>query len=93
MPCRMTADGTIESVCMTARSFRVMDGAVHINRRYPLSLLGYCLFGVSGMTLISQVKVLSRVVTAKCSEPQAVCSNGNRGGNGVANLSSLRTET
>ena len=50
-------------------------------------------FGVSGMTLISQVKVLSRVVTAKCSEPQAVCSNVNRGGSGVANLSSLRTET
>ena len=29
-------------------------------------LLRYLFFGVSGMTLISQVKVLSRVVTAKC---------------------------
>ncbi len=45
------------------------------------------------MTLILQVKVLSRAVTAKCSEPQAVCSNADRGGSGAANLSSLRTET
>lgn len=34
-----------------------------------------------------------RVVTAKCSEPQAIDSDVMGGGSGVAILSSVRTET
>jgi len=40
------------------------------------------------------VKVQSQVVTAKCSEPQAVGSDVmGEGGSGVTNLTNLRTET
>ena len=48
---------------------------------------------VPGMARILPVKVRSRVVTAKCSEPQAVDSDVMGEGSGVANLMSLRTET
>ncbi len=41
----------------------------------------------------NSMKVQSQVFTAKRSEPQAVSSNAMSGGSGVANLSSLRTET
>lgn len=49
--------------------------------------------GVAGMAHILLVKVQSRVVTAKRSEPQAFNSNVKGGGSGVAKLLSLRTET
>ena len=48
--------------------------------------------GVPGMAQFLQVKVLPRVVTAKCSEAQAAVSNDRRGGSGVAKPASLRTE-
>ena len=50
-------------------------------------------FSVPGMAQFLQVKVLPRVFTAKCSEPQAADSNVRRGGSGVAKPASLRTET
>lgn len=40
-----------------------------------------------------RVQVPSRVVTAKCSEPQADVSNDSGGGSGVEKPASLRTET
>ena len=43
-----------------------------------------------GMAQSSQAKVLSRVFTAKCSEPQAAASNDRRGGSGVAYPSNKR---
>ena len=48
---------------------------------------------VPGMAQFQRVKVPSRVVTAKCSEPQAAVSNDSGGGSGVAKPASLRTET
>ena len=48
---------------------------------------------VSGMAHFLLVQVQSQVVTAKCSEPQAVSSNAKGGVSGVAKLLSLRTET
>ena len=48
---------------------------------------------VPGMAQFLRVKVPPRVVTAKCSEPQAAVSNDRRGGSGVAKPRSLRTET
>lgn len=53
----------------------------------------YNYISVSGMAHFLLVKVQSRVVTAKCSEPQAVSSNAKGGVSGVAKLLSLRTET
>ena len=50
-------------------------------------------FSVPSMAQFLQVKVLPRVVTAKCSEPQATVSNDGRGGSGVAKPRGLRTET
>ena len=47
----------------------------------------------AGMELISLVKVQSRVVTAKCSEPQVGISSGMDEGSGGAKFLSLRTET
>ena len=47
---------------------------------------------VQGMAQFLRVKVLSRVFTAKRSEPQAAASNGRRGGSGVAKPASLRTD-
>ena len=52
--------------------------------------VSYC---VPGMARFLRVKVPPRVVTAKCSEPQAAAGNGRRGGSGVAKPRSLRTET
>ena len=48
---------------------------------------------VPGMAQFLRVKVPSRVVTAKCSEPQAGSSNAKGGESGVAKSASLRTET
>ncbi len=48
---------------------------------------------VPGMAQFLRVKVPPRVVTAKCSEPQANASNGSGGGSGVAKPRNLRTET
>ena len=50
----------------------------------------YC---VPGMAFIQSESNRPRVVTAKCSEPQVIISNGNDEGSGVAILSSVRTET
>ena len=50
-------------------------------------------YSVPGMAQFLQVKVLSRVFTAKCSELQATVSNDRRGGSGVAKPRNLRTET
>ena len=50
-------------------------------------------YSVPGMAQFLWVKVPPRVVTAKCSEPQAAASNDRRGGSGVAKPRSLRTET
>ncbi|MBR4501958.1 MAG: hypothetical protein IKP22_08725, partial [Clostridia bacterium] len=47
-------------------------------------------FRVPGMAQFLRVKVPPRVVTAKCSEPQAAVSNDRRGGSGVAKPRSLR---
>ena len=49
--------------------------------------------GVPGMALIQLEINQPQVVTAKCSEPQVIISNGNDEGSGVAILSSVRTET
>jgi len=49
--------------------------------------------GVPGMVQFSRVKASPPVATAKCSEPQAVISNVNWGGSGVAKSTSLRKET
>ena len=51
------------------------------------------LHSVPGMAQFLRVKDPPRVITAKCSEPQAAVSNGRRGGSGVAKPRSLRTET
>ena len=48
---------------------------------------------VPGMAFIQSELNRPRVVTAKCSEPQVIISNGNDDGSGVAILSSVRTET
>ena len=48
---------------------------------------------VPGMARIQSEIDRSQVVTAKCSEPQAVNSNVMGEGSGVAILSSVRTET
>ena len=48
---------------------------------------------VPGMAFIQSELNRPRVVTAKCSEPQVITSNGNDEGSGVAILSSVRTET
>ena len=50
----------------------------------------YC---VPGMALIQSEIVRPQVVTAKCSEPQAVDSDVMGEGSGVAILLSVRTET
>lgn len=47
----------------------------------------------SGMTLTQLVQTQPQVFTAKRSERQVVASNDNDGGNRVARLTSLRTET
>ena len=54
-----------------------------------------CLFysGVPGMALIQLEINQPWVVTAKCSEPQAVDSDVMGGGSGVAILLSVRRET
>jgi len=51
------------------------------------------IYSVSGMAHFLLVKVQSRVVTAKCSEPQAFSSNAKGGVSGVAKLLGLRIET
>ena len=51
------------------------------------------LYCVPGMAFIQSELNRPRVVTAKCSEPQVIISNGNDEGSGVAILSSVRTET
>ena len=48
---------------------------------------------VPGMAFIQSELNRPRVVTAKCSEPQVIISNGNDEGSDVAILSSVRTET
>ena len=48
---------------------------------------------VPGMAFIQSELNRPRGVTAKCSEPQVITSNGNDEGSGVAILSSVRTET
>ena len=48
---------------------------------------------VPGMAFIQSELNRPLVVTAKCSEPQVIISNGNDEGSGVAILSSVRTET
>jgi len=48
---------------------------------------------VPSMAQFLLVKVQSRVITAKRSEPQAVSSNAEGGRSGVAKPLSLRTET
>ena len=58
-----------------------------------LRRFGNAFYSVPGMAQFLQVKVLSRVFTAKCSEPQAAVSNDRRGGSGVAKPTSPRTET
>lgn len=50
-------------------------------------------FGVPGMARVQLEINQPRVVTAKCSEPQAVDSDVMGEGSGVAILSSVRTET
>jgi len=74
-----------------------MDGLLVylINNKHTWgALTPMCVFlCVSGMAHFLLVKVQSRVVTAKCSEPQAVNSNVNGGVSGVAKLLGLRTET
>ena len=45
------------------------------------------------MAQVQLVKIQPQVFTAKRSEPQVVSSNAMDEGSGVANLSSLRTET
>ena len=51
------------------------------------------LFCVPGMARVQLEINQPRVVTAKCSEPQAVDSDVMGGGSGVAILSSVRRET
>ena len=48
---------------------------------------------VPGMAFIQSELNRPRVVTAKCSEPQVIISNGNDEGSSVAILLSVRTET
>lgn len=60
------------------------------NHRVVKSTRFYC---VPGMAFIQSESNRPRVVTAKCSEPQVIISNGNDEGSGVAILSSVRTET
>ena len=54
---------------------------------------GHDFYCVPGMAFIQSELNRPRVVTAKCSEPQVITSNGNDEGSGVAILSSVRTET
>lgn len=54
-------------------------------------MIGY--YCVPGMALIQSEIVRPQVVTAKCSEPQAVDSDVMGEGSGVAILLSVRTET
>ena len=56
-------------------------------------VLSSCFYCVPGMAFIQSELNRPRVVTAKCSEPQVITSNGNDEGSGVAILSSVRTET
>ena len=62
---------------------------VRLNKAMKYRLF-YC---VPGMAFIQSESNRPRVVTAKCSEPQVIISNGNDEGSGVAILSSVRTET
>ena len=48
---------------------------------------------VPGMAFIQSEINRPQVVTAKCSEPQVIISNGNDEGSGVAIPLSVRTET
>ena len=54
---------------------------------------GHGFLSVPGMARIQSEIDRSQVVTAKCSEPQAVGSDAMGEGSGVANLMSLRIET
>ena len=58
-----------------------------------VSLVGYLFFSVPGMAWVQLEINQPQVVTAKCSEPQAVDSDVMGEGSGVAILSSVRRET
>ena len=64
-----------------------------ISKRTGLVWSILLLISVPGMAQFLRVKVPPRVVTAKCSEPQADVSNDGGGVSGVAKPKSLRTET
>ena len=81
------------NVLLWNRSGGIRGFSAHKNRARDLAdRKSRAIRSVPGMAQFLQVKVLPRVYTAKCSEPQAAASNDRRGGSGVAKPVSLRTE-